>query len=462
MAQDKIRNIMLMGHSHSGKTQLSEAMVYAGGLIPKPGSVDEGTTISDYNDDEKERKISINCSMLNTVFNDIKVNIIDTPGYGDFIGEVLSGVKVVESAVVVVNAVGGVEIGTNQAFKIIEEEKLPAVIFINRIDKEHADFFKCVNALKDKFGKKLVIITYPVGKESSLKSVSNLITKEGLNDLEGDDKGKAEKFSESLMENVAETDDKLLEKYLDQGTLGADEVSGAMKKGILERKIIPVLAGSAALGIGVKELMNFVAEDMPSPAEAPPREALDSKTNEKISIKGDEDFFSAQVFKTVSDPYVGQISIFRVFSGSLSSNSSFYNVTKKNSEKISQIFTLQGKEQKQVDRVYAGDIAACTKLKDTSTGDSLGTEQKPVLFDQLKFPEPAISFSIKPKSRSDEDKISGALHKLTVEDIAFKVVRDTQTKELVVSGMGDLHLNIMIARLKQRFGVDVDIGTPKI
>ena len=458
-----IRNIILLGHSHSGKTQLSEALLFAGGAIPKPGSVDAGTTVSDYNDDEKERKISIGSSVLHFTKDKIKVNIVDTPGYGDFIGETFCGLKVATGAVITVNAVNGVEIGTDKALKLVQEKKLPAVIFINRLDKENADFDKCINALTEKLGKKCAVLSYPIGKEASFKAVANLVTKDNLGDLAGDEKAKAEKLAESFVENVAESDDALLEKYLDKGELTQDEIKSAFRKAVLDGKLIPVMAGSAALGIGIKELIDSITGYMLSPSEMPPMEAMNTKTNEKISIHPkDSNFFSAQVFKTISDPYVGQISIFRVFSGNIASNTFFYNTSKKSNEKIGPLFALQGKEHEQLNSVSAGDIAAVAKLKNTSTGDSLATDKNPVLFSEFQFPEPAISFSIKPKTRADEDKISTALHKLTAEDVTFKIMRDPQTKELITSGMGDLHIKVMIDRLKNRFGVQVDMGTPKV
>ncbi|MGB2705698.1 MAG: elongation factor G [Candidatus Omnitrophota bacterium] len=463
-AKIPVRNIILLGHSHSGKTQTSEALLFAGGAIPKAGSVDQGTAVSDYNEDEKERKISINSSIMHFTRGDIKVNMIDAPGYGDFIGEALSGLMAADGAVIVVNAAAGrLEIGTNKALKLVAEKNMPAVIFINKVDKEHADFTKCVNALKEKLGKRCAMLSYPVGKNESFKDVANLITKEKMDALSGDEKKEAEKLAEVLVENVAESDDALLEKYLDKGELAKEEVKTTLKKAVLEGKLIPVLAGSAVKGIGIKELLDVIIDGLPSPSDTPPACATNPKTNEKITIDCKETpFFSAQVFKTISDPYVGQISVFRVFSGSLSSNTPLYNSTKGGSEKGGQIFALQGKAEKQLTSVSAGDIACLVKLKNTDTGDSLSTEKNPVLFEPLQFPEPAISFSIKPRTRSDEDKISNALHKLTAEDKAFIIIRDQQTKELVASGMGDLHLNIMIKRLKKRFGVQVDIGTPKV
>jgi len=445
-----IRNIILLGHSHSGKTQTSEALLSAGGAIAKAGSVVQGTAISDYNEDEKERKISINSSLLHFTSGPVKVNMIDAPGYGDFAGEVASGLRAADGAVIVVNAAAGLEIGTNRALKRVAANNMPAIVFINKVDKEHADFTKCISALKEKLGKKCAMLEYPVGSQADFKDVVNLVTSEHMDALSEDEKSEAESLAEALVENVAESDDALLEKYLDKGELAKEEVKTALGKAVLEGKIIPVLAGSAVSGIGIKELLDTIIDILPSPSEAPPIEAVNPN------------FFSAQVFKTISDPYVGQISIFRVFSGSLSSSASFYNSTKRSSEKGGPLFALQGKEHKPMASVSAGDIACVVKLKNTDTGDSLSTEKNPVVFAPLQFPEPAISFSIKPKTRSDEDKISGALHKLTAEDKTFTIVRDAQTKELVASGMGDLHLNIMIKRLQKRFGVQVDIGTPKV
>lgn len=416
MPQIPIRNIILLGHSHSGKTQLSEALLFAAGAISGPGKVTEGTTHSDYNDDERARKISINASILHLEKDGVKVNIIDAPGYGDFVGEALCAIKASDAAIIVINAVNGIEIGTNSALKLIEQNKKPALFFINRIDKENADVDKCVAALKERVGKKCVVF----------------------------------KMDDSLVESVAETDDALLEKYLDKGELSPEETKTALRKAILENKIMPILCGSALTNAGVKELLDFVIENLPSPDEIALPEGVLSES------------FSAQVFKTISDPYVGQISIFRVFSGSVQSNSSVYNASKASSEKLGQLFVLQGKEQKQIPEISAGDIACAAKLKNTHTGDSLSTDKKPVIFKEFELPEPAVSVSIKPKTRSDEDKISSALHKLAAEDMAFKATRDPQTKELIASGMGDLHINIMINRLKSRFGVQVDMGTPKV
>lgn len=458
-----IRNIAILGHSGAGKTLAAEHLLSEGGAIPRPGSVDEGNTVSDYNKDEIERKISINSSVLYLTRDNVKVNIIDSPGYSDFAGEVISALSAAEGAVVVMNAVNGIETGTNQAFKFIQQNNIPAVVFINKMDKEHADFTKCVEALQGKFGKKCVVIEYPMGKESSFKGVANLLTREGVDSLVGTDKDNAKKESDMLVEGVAESDDALLEKYLEMGELSADEIKNAFRKGVVQGKVIPIVAGSAVSHLGIKELLSVIINYLPSPADVAAKEAINPNSSSPVTIEVKNDApFSARVFKTISDPYVGQMTVFKIFSGSIAANATLYNVTKRSREKISQLSVMQGKQLKGVDALSAGDIGCVTKLKDTETGDSLGDEKNPIQFSPINFPEPAISFSIRPKTQADEDKISNAIHRLIAEDMTLKAVRDAQTKEEIISGMGDLHLNIVINRLKERFGVGVDIGTPKV
>ncbi len=442
-----IRNIILLGHSGCGKTSLAEAILYNGGAIPKMGTIGEGNTVSDYNEDERQRKCSIGSSLMSFNTASKKVNMIDTPGYTDFVGEIIGGLRAADTSIIVVNATGGVEIGTERAHKMSRQKGVGSLFFINRLDKEHADFTKCVEALKKKFGKNCAIVTYPIGSESSFKGVANLLTRQGLDGLSDSDKVATKAAIDALSEAVAETDDSLLEKYLEKGELSGEELKGAFKKAIAEGKIYPVLCGSATRNIGVKELLDVILNYLPSPSDKPNIETAP---------------FSALVFKTLSDPFIGQMSMFKVFSGRLQSNSGFYNVNKGTKEKIGSLFSLLGKSQTPVESVQAGDIGCVAKLKDAETGDSLSDEKNPVKFDEIQFPEPAISFSLKPKTRSDEDKISTALHKLTAEDPTFKVTRDEQTKEMIASGMGDMHINMMINRMKMRYGVQVDIGTPKV
>jgi elongation factor G len=458
-----IKNILLLGHSDCGKTSVAEALLFSGGAIPRMGSVNEGNTVSDYNEDEKERKCSIGSSLMSFVTGGKKVNIIDTPGYTDFVGEMVGGLRATETSVIIVNAAGGVEIGTERAYKSSSERGASILFFINKIDKEYADFNRCFEAIKKKFGKGCIALTYPDGEASALKGVANLLTRRGLDGLSEEHKDIARGYADALSEAVAETDDALLEKYLDKGELSADELKGALKKGIAEGRLYPVVCGAATRNIGIRELLDTIIDYLPSPNEKSGVEASRPDGAEKIKVEmSSRGPFSALVFKTLSDPFIGQISIFKVFSGTLQSNSAFFNAAKGSREKIGQIFSLRGKAQIPMESVCAGDIACVSKLKETDTGDSISDDKNPLRFEEIQFPEPAISFSLKPRTRSDEDKISNALHKLTVEDPTFKVTRDEQTKEMIASGMGDMHINMMISRMRARYGVQVDMGTPKV
>ncbi|OGW83970.1 MAG: hypothetical protein A2987_06395 [Omnitrophica bacterium RIFCSPLOWO2_01_FULL_45_10] len=458
-----IRNVILLGHSGCGKTSLVEALLFAGGAIPKMGSVDEGTSVSDYNEDEKERKCSISSSIISFVSDSKKINMIDTPGYMDFVGEIVGGLRAADASLIVINATSGMEIGSERAIKMSKEKGGPCLFFVNKVDKEHSDFKKCVDSIRKKAGKGCVVVTYPIGEGPSFKGVANILTRKGLEALSDGEKGQAKAAIDSFSELVAETDDNLLEKYLEKGELSVEELKAAFKKAVTDSKIYPILCGSSVLNKGIEELLEIIRTYLPSSLDRPKETALKQDSSDKIELSCDPNGpLSALVFKTLADPYIGQISIFKVFSGKLQSNTGFYNVTKGAREKIGQIFSLLGKTQLPQDSIQAGDIACVSKLKDTETGDSLGDEKNSLKFEDIKFPEPAISFSLKPKTRSDEDKISNALHKLTAEDPTFKVTREEQTKELIASGMGDMHINMMINRMKTRYGVQVDIGTPKV
>jgi len=458
-----IRNVIVLGHSGSGKTSVVEHLLFSGGAIPKAGKVTEGNTISDYNEDEIERKISINSSTSYLTYKGVKVNLIDTPGYSDFIGEIFGGLRAADSAVLIMNAVSGIEIGTERFYKVIKNKQIPFAIFVNRMDKENADFNKCIEQITKKFGKSCACLTYPIGSHSSFKGVANLLTKEGIDKVDAGEQDNVKALSQSLTESVAESDDVLLEKYLEEGKLSPEDLNTAFRKAVLSGKIIPVLAGAATANMGVKELLDIITGAFPSPIDRPSIEAVNPTNNEKVTIEPKESGpLAAQVFKTISDPYLGQIVVMKVFSGKLSSNTTVYNSSKGAKEKLGQIFLLNGKKDSHIDSVSSGDIACAAKLKHTLTGDTLTEEKNQVKFNDIPFPEPAIAFSIKPKTRSDEDKISTALHKLTAEDNTFTINRDTQTREMIANGMGDLHLNIMIQRLRSRFGVQVDIGTPKV
>lgn len=426
------RNFILLGHAQSGKTTLAESLLYFCKATNRKGRIEDGSTVSDYSWDEIERKNSINLSLLFCDYQSSRIQIVDAPGYADFSGEVISGLRAVDSAVIVLDAVSGVQVGTERAWEALDEAGLPCMIFINKTDKEGVDVNAVLADIKNRLSKNCVII-------------------ESLEDP-------------LLMEAIAESDDRLLEKYLSVLRLSVDEIKDGLAEAVHKRKLFPVISGSALTDKGIKDLLDDIIQYLPSPLERAPVLALgpDAPEEKKEITFKDDAPFSAFVFKNISDPYVGQLTFLRVFSGALSSNTGFYNVSKKLRERIGQIYILQGKEQRPIDKAACGDIVAITKLKETGIGDSLSQDGGQFLFDGLIFPEPAISASVKPKSREDEEKISEALHKLTAEDPTFKVTHNGQTKELIISGVGDLHLDVMVSRLKKRFNVAVDLGTPKV
>jgi elongation factor G len=425
------RSTILLGHAQSGKTTLAESLLYFCKATNRKGTVTDGTTVSDYSADEIERKSSINSSLLYCDYKNVRFQIIDAPGYLDFFGEVISGVRGVDSAIIVIDAASGVEVGTERAWEILEEAGIPCVIFINKTDKEGVDVHKVISDIKGRFSKGAAII-----------------------DSESPD----------LIEAIAESDDKLLEKYLEGVKLSDEELKEGLHQAVDKRKVFPIILGSALADKGLGELLDIAIKYLPNPLE---REKITvsspAKPEEKKGLAFKQDgLFAAFVFKNISDPYVGQLTLLRVFSGTLMSNTAFYNVNKGAKERIGPIYLLQGKEQRAVDSASCGDIVAIAKLKDTATSDSLSDEKEQVLFEPIVFPEPAISASVKPRTRQDEDKISGALHKLAAEDPTFKFAHDPQTKELIISGLGDLHLAVEVGRMKKRFNVEVDLGTPKV
>ncbi len=459
-----IRNIALVSHSQAGKTSLVDALIFAAGANSRLGKIDEGTSISDYNEDERERKISINASILHCNWKNKRINFIDTPGYADFIGEVISSLKAVDAAVLVIDATSGIEVGTEKVWQLLEKDNLPRIIYISKLDKENADFFGVVKNIKESFGRKCVLFQFPVGGGISFKSVLNLLDGDADNKLNGEDKEKFLKEKETLIEQSAEADDSLLEKYLEDGNLSISEINKGISQSVISGKTIPIFCGVSIQGISTKELLDAIISYLPSPDE---RGAIGvfstSDTNQKEEIEMQiQNDFSGLVFKTIADPYVGQLSVFRVFSGNLSLDSEFFNIDTETKERITQLYILHGKEQISVDKVRAGDIAAVAKLKNTFTGNTICDSNHKVKFPPIDFPEAVFSSSVKPKTRADEEKISLGLSKLANEDSTFKVSRDPQTKELIISGMGELHLDIMINRLKQKFGVDVEKGTPKV
>lgn len=426
------RNLILLGHAQSGKTTLAESMLFACKATNRKGSVTDGNTVSDYSFDEIERKSSVNASLMFCDYKGHRIQMIDAPGYADFLGDVISGIRAVDGAIIIVDATAGIEVGTIRAWELLEQQNLPCLIFINKVDKSGVDVQKVVIEVKEQLSKNAVCVDR----------------------MDASD----------LIEAVAESDDALLEKYLNGGVLSAEEIVKGLHRAVDNRKVFPVLVGSALTDKGIVDLLDAVVRYLPSPLERPQvvaHDPLHPEVAKEVRLTQDGSL-SAFVFKNISDPYVGQLTLMRVFSGSLTPNSAFVNVSKHVKERIGQILILQGKEQWPVDGATCGDIIAIPKLRETSASDSICTEKESVLLDPLVFPEPAISASVKPKSREDEEKISIALHKLSLEDPTFRVSHDPQTKEMIIAGMGDQHLEVMVKRLKKRFNVDVELGKPKV
>lgn len=457
------RSVIFVAHSGAGKTSLIDAILYKAGANSRHGKVDEGTSLCDFTPEEIDRKITITSKFMHIDYNDTRSYLVDTPGYADFIGSTIASFRAVDSAIVVVCAINGIEVGTEKEWGLLAERKRPRFLFINKLDKENASFEKTLNSIRDTFGKECVALEFPVGKQASLSSTIALLDKFAIEKLDNADKILAQKLSEQLIEAIAEVDDNLVEKYLGGEELTPDEINSSLRKGVIENKIFPVYCGSALKEVGIESLINGVCCLMPSPIDRPDVEGTSEDGKTRVTRRHSKDTpFSALVVKSMIDPYIGQLTVFRVFSGTLKSDTSFYNVNKEVKERIGQLFILQGKEQKTVAEVFPGDIAAVAKLKETGLGDTLCDEKAKIKFDPIQLPEPAISLSVKPRSRQDEEKIMSALAKLTSEDPTFKYGRDQQTKELIISGLGDMHLTIIVDKLKRNFKVDVDLGMPKV
>jgi len=439
----EVRNIVLLSHSGAGKTSLAERFLFNTGEITRLGKVEEGNTVSDYSPEEIEHKISLNLSLLHCHYNNTKINILDTPGYADFIGEAISGLTAAEAGILIIDAVSGIEVGTERAYNLLKEYQLPFFIFVNKLDKENADFARVLKVIQKEFGKECFLFQYPLGKGSDFKEVVDILSSD-IEKLSGEGKEKTEEWRKKIIEAAAESEDSLLEKYLEESELSPEEIVQGLKKAIAERKLVPIFCGSVLKNIAIDSLLKAIVDFCPAPQSSKDKP------------------LSGQIFKTIFNPYVGQLSLFKVFSGELVSNSGFYNSSKKEKERIGSLYFLQGKEQKPTPKVEAGDLGAVAKLKNTHTGDSICDEKNPITFPQIEFPRPLISLALKPKSSRDEAKISDALTKLTHENPTFQVSRDQQTKELIISGMGNLCLEIAIARLKREFKLEVEVGEPKI
>ncbi len=470
---DQIRNVGVVGHGGVGKTSLVEAMLYDAKVTTRLGSVDQGTSLSDYTDDEIERKISIGASLLHLEWKSHKINIVDLPGYQDFIGEVVGGLRVTESALILVSAQSGVEVGTEQVWNIAENYRLARMFFVNRMEKEHANFEDVVKQLRESFGQKIAPMQIPIGEGPNFKGIVDLIRMKALYfDKEGKSReekvpteleSKAQQYQEKLIEAVAETDDALLEKFFDKGELSPDEMKAGLRKGIVERSIYPVVCGSALGNIGISVLLDLIVGYLPSPADFGQVEGKVPRTEKEKVVKISPDGpLCAFAFKTVSEPHVGELTFLKVYSGKLQSGIDVYNSTQDASERIGQIYALNGRERREVGIVNAGDIAAVVKLKSTKTGDTFCEKKEPVILPPIDFPTPVINMGIRPKNRGDEEKIANGFAKLHEQDPTFIMEVDTDIKQTIIYGQGELHLEVMVDRLKRRFGVEAELEKPRI
>ena len=458
---EQIRNVVLLSHTNAGKTSLCENMLFQAKAINRLGRVDDGTTTSDYEPEETKRKISINLSLLPFEWNKAKVNLIDSPGYPDFVGEVKASLRAADGAVVIVSAASGVEVGTELTWKYADDRELPRILFVNKIDRENADFFKTVEQLTTRFGRKCVPIQLPIGAESKFEGVVDLISKTAKAPPSLADKVPA--FREKLVECVAETDDNLIAKYLEGTELTEDEIRSALRAATIRGKLVPILAGSALQSKGIVELIEAILNYLPSPKDKGKITAKNAQTQQDEEIEPDESApLAALVFKTTADPYVGKLTYLRVCSGIIKSDSSVWNATKKRSERIGQLYMIRGKSQEPVTQITAGDIGAVAKLAETGTSDTLCNKDHPLTLTPIEFPQPTLSVSVQPKTKADLDKLGSSLTKLTEEDPTLAVRKDLDTAETVLSGMGDTHFEVAAEKMKRKFGVEVKIETPKI
>jgi elongation factor G len=471
-----IRNVALVGHGGCGKTSLASALLFDAGAVNRLGRVEDGTTVTDYDPDEVERKISLQTALAFAEWKKGKVNLLDAPGYANFVAEAQAALRVADAALVVVDAVAGVEVQTEKMWGYAEEHSLARIVAVNRMDRENASFERALGLVQGAFGRTAIPLAIPVAEEKDFWGVVDLVAEKALvwkQDASGQfetteipepRQEAARAWREKLVEMVAESNEALMEEFFEKGTLPQEDLLRGLRQAVGTGRIFPVLPVSAAHNVGVHLLLDALVDLLPSPADRPEAEGTDGASGgAPVSRPPSADApVSAFVFKTVVDPHAGRISIFRVYSGTLKSDSAIQNTTRDSAERVGSLLLLQGKNQTQVGELQAGDIGAVAKLKDTQTGDTLADKASPIVYPALTLPEPATTFAIEPRTRGDEDKISTALQRLQEEDPVLKVSRDAQTHEMLLSGMGQLHVEVLVGRLRKRYRVEVNLKKPKI
>ena len=460
---ENIHNIVLLSHGGAGKTSLSEAMLFNAGVINRLGKVDDGSSTSDYDPDEAKRRISINLSILPLTWRERKINVLDTPGYADFVGEVKAGMRVSEGAIITVCATSGVEVGTEMVWDYCEEAKLPRLVYVNKMDRENADFFKVVGEIKSKLGTRCHPIQIAIGSQKTFQGVVDLLTMKAYTgsptkevEVPAAVKAQANSYREKLVEAIAEVDDKLIEKYLGGEQLSLEELIKALRQGVISGKIVPILAGSALQNVAINRVLDAVFDYLPMPKEGK------VSTANGVIEPSESAPLAALVFKTTADPYVGKLTYLRVYNGVITSNSQAYNANQSANERIGQLYLMRGKTQEPVTEIRAGDIGAVAKLNVTATGDTLCAQDKQVKITPAVFPAPIFREAVYPKTKTDIDKMGSALARLAEEDPTLKVHRELGTGETILSGMGDSHLAVAAEKMQRKFGVNVELSIPKV
>jgi len=466
----QIRNAVLLSHQGAGKTSLAEFMLFTAGAIQRLGSVADGTTTSDYDPLEVERQMGINLSLLPVQWQGMKLNIIDAPGYADFIGEVRSGLRVTEGAIIVICAASGVEVGTEQMWSETGNENLPRLIFVNKMDRDNADFFSTLKGIQSKLSARCLPIQLPIGSQKDFQGIIDLVTMKAYIGADSQEaeipaalREQAEASREKLVEAAVEVDDQLINKYLEGESIDKDEIIAAIRRSTIAGKLVPVFAGSALKGIGSQQILNGICSYLPSPEEKDKIAVKDVSSGDQEEIKASvESPLAALVFKTTADPYVGKLSYFRVYSGVISTNSQVWNANKNSMERIGQLLTMLGKNQQPMPQVAAGDIGAVAKLSVTTTGDTLCAREHPVILPGIEFPKASFGMAIQPQTKTDLEKMSTVLPRICEEDPSLQIHREPDTNEFIISGVGDNHLEITREKIRRKFGVEVKLEPPKI
>jgi elongation factor G len=469
---EHLRNLAVIGHGDAGKTQLLSSLLYVAGATPRWGKVDEGTTVTDHDEDSIARKITLNTALAHLEHKETKVNLIDTPGYAAFVSHARPAVRVADCGIVVVDGTKGVEVQTEKVWNYANEFMLPRMMVITKLDKEHSDIGVALDSAHNVFKRAIVPFTLPIGKENNFKGVVDVVHMKAYEfdeqgkakeiDIPADGRDAVDKTRERLVELVAESDDALMEKYFEQGTLDDADVLPNITNAIAASKLCPVFAVSGTSLVGLSILLDHIVEFAPDPAHHEAEHGKNEKGEDESRKYASSESFSAYCFRTIADPFAGRINVFKIISGKVGTDATVYNSTRSVSERLGALHAVQGKQLDKVPEANAGDIIACVKLKETQTGDTLSDKAHAIIYDPVQYPEAAIAFAIEPKSRQDEEKISVAIHKILEEDPALSFTRDSQTKEFLLAGSGQVHVETIVDKLKKRYSVEVMLHPPKV